>query len=385
MGVEFISGTRVLDRLGADLDEIHAATATPVTARRPWLSTWVRCNPEVEPLALVVRGAQGRIDAVALLGRRARRSFTEFVALGHGCSDQVRLPARDAASADLLARAVSAHLRAVPGRWRLVVRHLPGGDPVAARIAAELPCAKVVPGDVSPALRFGPSRSLRSHVSRNHHQQVRRMMNRMRRDELFPVIEHLREPAAIAAVLPQVEEVCRRRDIDLRGQSSLDHNGTGAFFRQVILEHALRGEVELTALRLRGELAAYVLCFNDNGSRRMWNCRLSPAWRRYGPGRIANNAALGKALADGRCTEFDWMRGNEPYKSGMSNHVERSQDLLAWSDATLRTILDTPRRLKCSVKGFMSRHELLQAAWGSTRPVRRQLRRAAAVLRRSRG
>jgi CelD/BcsL family acetyltransferase involved in cellulose biosynthesis len=114
----------------------------------------------------------------------------------------------------------------------------------------------------------------------------------------------------------------------------------------VVLDHADREEVELTTLRLDGQLAAYVLCFRDGGAYRMWSCRVAPAWLRYGVGRLANNAALEHALSDQDSTAFDWMRGDEGYKQSMANHIEQAQDVLAWSSLTVRAVTDAPRRLK---------------------------------------
>ncbi len=359
METRILIGGDVLDRLGPRLDELHAATRAPVTARRPWLATWVRCHPGYEPLALLAERGERELSGAVLLARRKQRMVTEFVALGAGLSDQIRLPAREPAAAERLARAVVDELRAAPGPWRLTLRHLPPGDPVATRIAAELPCAELSVGDASPTLRFGAGRALRSYVSKNHHQQVRRMLNRMRGEGFSPVLAHLREHEAVAAAMPEVVDVCLRRDVGLRGSSLLDRSNALSFFSRVILEHAARGEVELTTLRLRGELAAYVVCFLDGGAYRMWNCRLAPVWGRYGAGRVANNAAVERALADASATEFDWMRGAEPYKLSMSNGVEHAQDLRAWSSPALRALLDSRRRLENLVKSAASERDWL--------------------------
>jgi len=388
METRILSGADVLDRLGPRLDELHATTGVPVTARRPWLATWVRCQPAYEPLALCVESAE-HLHGIALLAQRKQRLFTELVALGAGLSDQIRLPVRDPEAGRLLTRAVIDRLHEVAGPWRLTIRHLPPGDAVAREIAAELSCAALETGDASPTLRFDARRSLRDYVSKNHHQQVRRMRNRMRSAGLDPRLAHLRDRAAIAAVLPQVVEVCLRRDASLRGESSLDQGSARAFFREVILEHAARGEVELTTLRLGGELAAYVVCFLDRGAYRMWNCRLAPAWSRYGAGRVANHAALDHALADGSATEFDWMRGAEAYKLSLSNHVEHALDLRAWSSPALRSVLDSRRRFKRLVKNAAAEHEWLQPVLDASRRVkfagRRGKRAIATALRRTRG
>src|SRR5262245_31877274 len=379
MEIRRLSGSDVLDRLGPRLDELHDATAAPVTARRPWLAAWVRCQPSWEPLALCVESA-GRLEGVALLARRKQRFFTEVVALGAGLSDQIRLPARCPEAARRVAGSVLAELRALPGPWSLTVRHLPRADAVARALAAELPSAALETGDASPALRFDGRRTLRGHVSKNHHQQVRRMRNRMRNEGLEPRIEHLRERAAIAELLPRMVDICLRRDIGLRGESLLDLGYARAFFREVILAHAARGEVELTTLHLSGELAGYVDCLLDRGSYRMWNCRLAPEWSRYGPGRVANDAALEHALADPHASEFDWMRGAEAYKQSVSNHVEHAFDLRAWSAPALRSLLDSRRRFKLMVKNVAAEHGWFQPVLDASRRLKFAGRRGRRAL-----
>ncbi|MCA1707566.1 MAG: GNAT family N-acetyltransferase [Actinobacteria bacterium] len=378
MRVRLIEGNHVLDELGTSLDELHAATATPVTAQRPWLEAWVRCYRDHKPMAVVVEGADGRLEAAALLARRSRLGVTEVFAMGHGPSDQIRLPARDRAAAEKLSCGMVNVLQALPGWWRLVLKHLPADDVVANVLAAQLSCAQLVTGDASPTTRFGADRSLRTYVSRNHHQQVRRMHNRIRRDGLTLDVVHLQDAPEIAAVLPEVEDVCRRRDAQLHRPSPLDDKRAGPFFRQVIMEHAERGKVELTLLRLGGELAAYVLCFLDGHVYRMWSCRGAPAWAEYSAGRLANNAALANALSNEGCTEFDWMRGDEDYKLSMANHVEQAQDLLAWSSPAVRAVMDAPRRLEIELKGAAARYERVERVVLAIK----RLRATAATIRR---
>jgi CelD/BcsL family acetyltransferase involved in cellulose biosynthesis len=369
METRILRGAEILAQLGARLDELHRATDAPITARRTWLQTWIGCHPGHEPFAILVEEGE-RLEGAALLARREARWVTEFVALGNRLSDQVRFPVRSDAAARALVAGMSAHFLANERAWLLTVRHLPSDDPVAMQLAAELPCAERIVGDASPTLRFGPERTLRAHVSKNHHQQVRRMLNRLQGEGLEPRIEHLREPAAIAAILPRVIDVCLERDLELRGESLLDGSGHRRFFGEVIRAHAARGEVELTTLHVGEELAAYVLCFLDGPAYRMWNCRLAPAWSRYGVGRIANNAALEHALADPRANEFDWMRGPESYKLSMSNHVEYALDLRAWSNPTVRACFDSTRRLKHLVKHAVAEHTWLQPALDTTRRLK---------------
>ena len=344
--VQLLTGPDALDILSERLDDLHAATACPVTARRPWLSVWLRCYPQQEPVALVVEDADGRLEGAALLARRRQMGLTQVVAMGHGPSDETRLPVRSGAAAEELGRALAEFLTSLPQSWRLLLRHLPQDDPVITHLADRLRHVQVAPGSVSPVTRFNTDRSLKAYVSRSHYQEVKRMRNRILREGLGIDIAHLRKGSDVAAVLDEVETLCRARDVQVRGWSALENTAAGRFFHHVVLDHADRGEVELTTLRLDGQLAAYALCFRDGGAYRLWNCRVAPAWLRYGAGRLANNAALEHALSDPDSTAFDWMRGDEGYKQSMANHTEQAQDVVAWSSLMVRVVTDAPRRFK---------------------------------------
>jgi CelD/BcsL family acetyltransferase involved in cellulose biosynthesis len=376
--VQLIEGPDALDILSDRLDELHAATACPVTARRPWLSAWLRCYRHHEPVALIVEGADRRLEGAALLARRRWMGLTQVVAMGHGPSDETRLAVRSDAAAEELGRALAEFFTSLPSPWRVLIRHLPQDDPVITDLAGRLRHVLVIPGSVSPVTRFTEDRRVRAHVSRNHYQQVKRMHNRIVREGLSIDIAHLRKADDVAAVLDEVETLCHARDLQARGWSSLRDRSAGPFFRDVVMDHADRGEVELTTLRLDGRLAAYVLCFRDRDAYRMWSCRVAPNWLRYGAGRLANNAALEHALADQEFTAFDWMRGDEGYKLSMANHVERAQDVLAWSSLTVRAVTDAPRWCKTLVIDVADRHPSVRRVL----PYARRLSQAGRRLRR---
>jgi CelD/BcsL family acetyltransferase involved in cellulose biosynthesis len=359
-GVRQITGHQALTSLDAAIDDLHTATAAPVTARRPWLETWIRCHPQYVPWVVVVDDGADRLRAAAPLAWRRRAGMTEIVAIGHGASDDVRLPARDAPAAFLLAAAVAIRLAAIRGPWRLLIGQLRAGDEVAVELADRLPRARLVPADPSPVTRFTDDRSPRTYVSRNHHQQVRRMLNRMQRDGLEPQIEVTRDPQAIAALLPAVEQVCRRRDATLHRRSPFEDPIQRRFFYDVVSRFAEQQQVELLTVRLDRDLACYVLCFLDQVAYRMWSCRFDPRWQRYGVGRVGNHFALTRALSDPGCAEFDWMRGDEPYKFSMSNAVSHAVTLIAWSGPLCETLTDAPRQVRSTLKPVVERHQRLQ-------------------------
>jgi CelD/BcsL family acetyltransferase involved in cellulose biosynthesis len=245
-------------------------------------------------------------------------------------------------------------------------------DPVVTRLAELLPHAATAPGDVSPRLSLGKASPLRAYVSRNHHQQARRLRNRLARDGHDLEIRQLEDTLEIAKVLPEVVAVCRARDHQLRRHSGLDSGPGLAFFNDVVAEHAAGGAVALTTLRLDGALAAYVLCFKDGGAWRMWNCRFAPTWAEYGPGRLSHDASLEAAIEQG-CTLYDWMRGDENYKYALSDHVYRAADMFAASNALVWAACEFPRRTRAALRDAKNGSTAATWAWGCLRRLQQTL------------
>ena len=360
--IRLVAGPDALAQLDRELDDLHAATNAPTTARRPWLETWVRSFDDHEPWCLVVEGG-GRLDAAALLARRRGRGVTTVVALGHGPSDQVRFPARHPASAEALASGMARALHSLRGPWRLRVEQLPAGDPVAERLAAHLGHSEQVPGDGSPTLHLDQGREPSAYISRNSRQVASTMRNRMRREGLELAIEVTRDPAAVVAMLPEIERVHRRRDEHLVRRSDLDDPRRAAFWRSVIALHAERGEVQVLSLRLSGRLAAYVLGFVDGDTYRMWDGRFEPDFARFSAGRVAMQEAVAAVVRDETLREFDWMRGEEPYKLRMCSEIVPATHLLAWSSAAVREADRWPARAAAALRRARDRSPRLQRAW----------------------
>lgn len=365
-----------LSRLARELDDLHALTHAPVTARRPWLQTWLDSYTAYEPLLVGVR-RDDRLEAAAPLALLPRRTHIRVVAMGHGPSDEARIPARDAQAADALGRAVAAALRGLGSRHSVELRHLCRDEPSLGTIAAHLQHAAIEPGDVSPRLTVGRDRTLRSYVSRNHHQQRRRLLNRITNAGLRLDLQQRSTPEEIAQILPDVRALCRERDVAIRGHSRLDEPAYSHFFDEVTARHAALAAVNLTTLSLDGDLAAYVLCFRDGPTWRMWHARVRPRWLEYGPGRLATDAAVEAALSDPACVEFDWMRGGEPYKYSLSDHTYRSVDLFASSSTTAWWFASTSRDARRRARDFKNEHERLADGWQHIQPKLRRFGRTA--------
>jgi CelD/BcsL family acetyltransferase involved in cellulose biosynthesis len=353
----------ILEELGGALDDLLAEVHAPMTARRPWLQTWIECYTDLEPFAIAIEDEHGRLEAVALLASRRRRGRTEIVALGDGPCDQLRLPARSPEAAAALAQAVVRAMGARRGAWTLRFEQLPQEDPVATEVVRLLKGAALVPGDGSPAMAFDQGRDFKAYVGHNSRGVAKTMRNRMKRNGLELAIEGVRDAERIIEALPEVERVHRDRDAQLVRKSQLEDPRMLRFWHTAIARQAERGELELMTLRLNGTLAGYVVGLLDVDSYRLWDGRFAAEFSWYSPGRLVDQAALASALEEERFGEFDWMRGEEEYKLRNSSHVAPAQHLVAWSSGAMRAADEWPRRSKAALKRFRDRNRFLKKSW----------------------
>ncbi len=328
--VEAHRGPAALDRVGADLDELHAALSVPINARRAWLDTWARTHETYEPWVIVVRrrGRSG-IDGAALLAAMADDAGLVVVGMGHGCSGVTALPARVGAE-QALADAITETLTSLSQPWSLHLEQIAAGDPVAAAVAGALAGARLAPDRRIPRVSLTTGDDVRAYLSRNTHRSLKKAHNRLQRDGHDVAFAFHRDPGAVASLLGDIERVHRQRDHDLRRVSDLDDPAELDFWRRVILQHTMRGEVEIATLLIDGGLAAYVVSLLDGSSYRVYDGRFDSAFAHLAPGRLLESAALERALGDSRYTELDWWSGLSSDKL-LTENVSFSREWLSAS------------------------------------------------------
>lgn len=330
--VEVRTGAALLHDLAADLDDLHAAAATPVTARRPWLEAWTAAYQPARPWAVAVRhAATGRLDAAALLMTRARDDHDDVVPLGRRQSDRGALPARSPAAAFVLGSALAARLASSDRPWALRLGQLPAGDPVAAALAEALEGARVLPGAPIPKVDLGPPVSPDACLGAGMRKQLRKARNRMDDEGREAAIAFSSSAEEVAGLIDEVQATHLARERDAQRVSELESSPGLRFWRTMILDHARLGEVEIATLRLDGELAAYVVSLLDGPSYRVFDGRFAPAWSRYSPGRQVETATLVRAFEGDRWREVDWMSGLASEKLLAANAEDRTEHLVAAS------------------------------------------------------
>jgi CelD/BcsL family acetyltransferase involved in cellulose biosynthesis len=344
------AGPAALDAIGPELDALFAATAPPTTARRPWLDAWVGAFTEFEPWVVVARNESGALTGAALLARRRRAGHLEIVPMGYGPSDYVRLLAVDDAGAEALSIAVARALDSIRRPWRLVVPQLPVDDPVARRLEQALPAAEVVAGDPSPVLHFSQGPELGAYVARKVVREIERARERLEATGADITFDWVRDPDSIVTLLPELEAVRTRRDRELGRGQEMERPAWHEFTETMLTGLGDRGEVEVAVMRVDGTCAAYEIGLLDGAVYRNWERRFDPAWATSSPGKILGVALITRLLTDGEFDEYDYMRGDEPYKIRLSNDLVPATKLLAWSSPRLRRWEQRARRLRSAVR-----------------------------------
>lgn len=348
MDVRVHRGRTAWSEFADDIDRLQRRLETPITARRPWLDTWLDCYRDFEA-AFVTIHRDDTLAGLAPLGVCKKGGVSHFVPMGHGPSDVVEFAATSADVRTELTKAMVAMMSESCSRWTFTAGNLLANSPVVPALLHQLKVRQVTAGNVLPRTEFTDGRELRSYVSRNHHQQVRRLRNRAERDGLDLAIEHLGGPELIA-VLDDLIAIQGRREVDAGRRLKTKDLNDGAFLRKVITVHAAQGLVEATILSVKGTPAAFTITFLDNGVRRLWTLAFDPVHRDYGIGRMCVDASLERALEDSSCREYDWMKGDESYKSTFANGSVRTVDVLGWSSESLRVVFDSGRRVRKGLK-----------------------------------
>lgn len=363
--VRHLRGRDALTQVAGEFDALCARAGVPFTSRRTWLQAWADTHRAWEPWLVLVEDTGG-LRAAAPLAVRRSRGVRTIALLGHGPTDDARLPA-DPGTADALAAAVVAGLPAGP--WRLRLQQVPDGDPVVGALVGRLRHARLGPGQGMPLVRVSGSDPA-AHVSKNTRKALAKVRNRLADRGLEPVSTWTRDAEQVRALLPELVRVHRERDLALGRRADHDDPSAAAFYEQVVLRHAAAGEVDLLTLRLDGDLAAYVLGFRDGRAFRSWDNRLAPRWADLSAGRLANTEAIRHVVTSPDYDALDWMRGEEPYKLQSATEVVPTAVLQAWSHAALRQVEDLAGRARDRARDVLHRSPALRSARARVRALR---------------
>ncbi len=104
------------------------------------------------------------------------------------------------------------------------------------------------------------------------------------------------------------------------------------FHHEVAARLHERGWLRLHRLRLDGRTRAVLYCFNHGGKGYYYQGGFEPELARYSPGTVLTAHAIEDAIQLG-ATEFDFLRGDEPYKYAWKASDRENIRLLIWRSA----------------------------------------------------
>jgi len=113
------------------------------------------------------------------------------------------------------------------------------------------------------------------------------------------------------------------------------------------------GHLRLFTIRLDGETQAVLYCFSYGDRFSYYQGGFEPTFARHSLGTVATAAALREAIAEGKGV-FDFLRGDEPYKSKWTSHHVNNERWLGWRPGFLglwvRAIHSTEERIESAAK-----------------------------------
>jgi hypothetical protein len=166
----------------------------------------------------------------------------------------------------------------------------------------------------------------------------------MKREGIKMTKEWIEEPERILKLLPQIQDICRRRDYQQYGKSLMDDPVEESYWMTFMVGNIRQGLIDLLIICLEGELAAFAICLSDKRMYRVLTNRVSPSWLAYSPGTIANAEVVRHAFEDIHSCGVNWGGGLQRYKlSGDVTLIPR-QMFCAWSSASVRILIKLFRK-----------------------------------------
>ncbi|MFQ5947736.1 MAG: GNAT family N-acetyltransferase [Acidimicrobiia bacterium] len=379
--VELATSDAGLRSLGTEWNELVADSTSPsVFSTWEWIGSWMETlGSNGAPWVLAARDTRhGRLVGLApfvIHKRRWRKllPYRELSFLGSGTAASDHL--------DLIVRL--GHERSVASALQRAIRRRKDWD--VARldgISPDSPLLALLPGEFGPpetapitcpyAVLAPNWDQFEAGLGRNLRQNLRRYARQLERAAPGRVHHHLAsDPEEVRATLDAL--------IHMHQQVRTGHDQPGAFrdprmvqFHHLVAQRLLQHDrLRLYSLSVAGRLIAALYCLRYRDVVSFYQSGFDRRWGRFGPGRQLMGHAIRSSIEEG-AREFDFLRGDEPYKFQWTKHART--DLLVeaawnrWGGAVL-----TARRAGRSVRGKVGRRarrtsDQVQPARRSGRP-----------------
>jgi hypothetical protein len=300
-------GIQALQAQASDFERIFHAIAAPATGRWCGLRIWMETHPNYEPWGVLIE-RNGDLVAAAILTRYYRFGLWH-IGKPHCICDPLCFGALDDNAGVKLAQEIYGAIRSFGGPWKMEISGLPYPDTLINHLRSASPYSQTQLERPLPYLLFAPGVPLSTYLSRNTRAAVAKARNRIKREAIKIVQEWIYDRKRILELLPQIQDICRRRDYQLYQKSLMDDPVEESYWVAFITEYVHQGLINLLTIHLEDELAAFALCLADNGECWVLTNRASPEWLRYSPGTIANAEVVRHAFEDTHSCGVNWGGG----------------------------------------------------------------------------
>jgi CelD/BcsL family acetyltransferase involved in cellulose biosynthesis len=294
-----------------------------------WQSTWWRHYGHGRLWVLTAREAGSLVGLAPLyVSRYYGLPLRQVAFMGTGASDYLdflALPERAEACRDAFLEHLARHRR----RWDLVdLQQLREGTALAQATAPRGLCLRRMHQETCPYVPLAADwdgfaatvgKKLRSNIG-----YYRRLLAREFEAECDTVTN-----GELAATMEELFQLHQRRwrRRGLPGAFARPH--ARRFHHEVAQQLLDRGWLRLHRLRLNGETRAALYCFRYGNKGYYYLGGFEPSLARYSLGTVLTAHAIADAI-EGGAREFDFLRGDEPYKYAWKAAERSNQRLLLW-------------------------------------------------------
>ncbi len=297
-----------------------------------WVGAWLATLGADADLEVVAArdASDGRLVGVAPFFvetvRRMGVPHRRLRVLGNGpaAPDHLDLPVRSGHAdqvAPLLWEAVVADRR-----WDVVDLDGVAPDGFLARVVlrrrGDRLAAQPIPCPYLPL--DGGWEAVEARMGRNHRQNIARYGRKLDR-EAGTVTERLvTSPGDLDDTLRRLGELHQAIRSRHGDRGAFADEGARAFQHEVARRMLAAGRLRLWRLDVAGEAIAAIECFRQGDTVSFYTTGYDAEWSAYGPGRRIMATAIRASIEEG-ATEFDFLRGDEPYKAAWG--VDTRHDL----------------------------------------------------------
>ncbi len=334
--VEVFDGLTALKLASTALQSLAVQCDVTVTGCMPWIiasaEAAIGLGTAEHVWALVLSDDEGDPCAAAvLLESRTPAGHALRLAGAEGGYRTSMLASDDDAAASL-AEALVARLRDRQQTFTLALGPVDRQDAVIERLSTALPDWSMDGSNEVPIVRRSGPPEATEYLSPSVRRTLRKVRNRLDSDGIEATLAFTRERHRILRLLPGMSLAYRDRD-EAHGVGSAYLAATSGLsaeeapgwplFAARLKALAGQGGMEVATLHLDGQLAAYVVGFDDGHAYRVMDGRFVSSWARYSPGRLLETAVLQRMIDDPSKNTLDWMTSVAPESLLAVNHVER--------------------------------------------------------------